>query len=78
MTLTLELDLGMVKMYHHPKKEDSMSTVSKVIARTDRQTDTDRHYENTSTAHTGGKRVCLLLGRCAFISFIDANTVEPA
>ena len=63
MTLILNLDLDIVKMYHHTKNEVSMSTTSKVIARTDRQTDTDTHtlthththYENiTSTAYAGG------------------------
>ena len=44
MTLILQLDLDIVKMYHHTKNEVSMSTGSKVIARTDTQTDgqTDR------------------------------------
>ena len=43
MTLVLKLDLDMVKMYHHTKNEVSMSRHSKVIARTDRQTDTHTH-----------------------------------
>ena len=52
MTLILKFDLDIVKMYHHIKKEFSMSTVSKVVARLDRQTHTqthrhaDRHKEN--------------------------------
>ena len=55
MTLILKLDLDIVKMYHHTKNEVSMSTGSKVIARTDKQTrQTDRHDENiTSTAYAG-------------------------
>ena len=54
MTLVLKLDLYMVKMQHHTKNEVSMSTHSKVIAQTDRQT--HRHDENiTSTAYVGGK-----------------------
>ena len=32
MTLILNLDLDIVKMYHHTKNEVSMSTASKVIA----------------------------------------------
>ena len=40
MTLILKLDLDMVKMYLHTKNEVSMSRGSKVIAWTDRQTDT--------------------------------------
>ena len=39
MTLVLKLDLDMVKMYHHTKNEVYMSRLSKVIARTDTQTD---------------------------------------
>ena len=47
LTLILILDLDMVKMYHHTKNEVSMSTASKVIARTDTQTDrhTDTHTQ---------------------------------
>ena len=40
MTLILKHDLDIVKMYHHTKNEVSMSTGSKVIARTDRHTHT--------------------------------------
>ena len=39
MTLVLELDLDIVKMSHHTKNEVSMSRHSKVIACTDRHTD---------------------------------------
>ena len=44
MTLILQHDLDIIKMYHHTKNEVSMSTPSKVIARTDTHTDgqTDR------------------------------------
>ena len=44
MTLILKLDLDIVKMYHHTKNEVSMSTASKVIART--ETHTRTHDEN--------------------------------
>ena len=65
MTLILKLDLDMVKMYYHTKNEVSMSTHSKVIAKTDThthtQTDrwTDRHTHRhdesiTSTTYVGG------------------------
>ena len=47
MTLILKLDLDMVKMYHHTKNEVSMSTPSKVIAQTDRQTHTHTHTTKT-------------------------------
>ena len=50
MTLVLKLDLDMVKMYHHTKNEISMSRHSKVIARTD--TETDKQYENITLPHT--------------------------
>ena len=43
MTLILKRDLDIVKMYHHTKNEVCMSTASKVIARTDRQTDRHTH-----------------------------------
>ena len=42
MALILKLDLDIVKMYHHTKNEVSMSTGSKVIAQTDRHTDTTK------------------------------------
>ena len=40
MTLVLKLDLDMVKILYHTKTEVSMSKHSKVIAQTDRHTDT--------------------------------------
>ena len=51
MTLILKLDLDMVKMYHHIKNEVSMLNASKVIARTDTQTDThtQRQIDTTKT-----------------------------
>ena len=52
MTLVLKLDLDIVKMYHHTKNEVSMSTHSKVITWTDRQTDTDTHDETILLPHT--------------------------
>ena len=62
MTLIFQLDLDIVKMYYHTKNEVSMSTGSKVIARThthtQRLTHTHTHYENiTSTAYAGGKNI---------------------
>ena len=48
MTLILKLDLDMVKMYLHTKNEVPMSSGSKVIAWTDRNTDnrhTDTHRQ---------------------------------
>ena len=38
MALVLKIDLDRVKMYHHTKKEVSMSRHSKIIAGMDRQT----------------------------------------
>ena len=49
MTLKLKHDLDIVKMYHHTKNEVSMLTSSKVIAQTDRQTDTHTHTHMTKT-----------------------------
>ena len=62
MTLILKFDLDMVNMYHHTKKQVSMSIHSKVIAQTNRhtqgQTHTHRHDENiTSIAYMGGKEL---------------------
>ena len=45
MILILKLDLDMVKMYHHTKYQVSMSTHSKVIAQTDKQTDIRTHTD---------------------------------
>ena len=45
MTLILKLDLDMVKMYLHAKNEVSMSSGSKVIAWTDRNTDRQTHRQ---------------------------------
>ena len=54
MTLILNLDLDMVKMWQHTKNEVSMLTGSKVITQTDTHTHTHTHYENvTSTACAG-------------------------
>ena len=39
-------------MYHHTKNEVSMSRHSKVIARTDRQTDRHTEYENITFPQT--------------------------
>ena len=49
LTLILKLDLDIVQMYHHTNNEASVSTASKVIARTDKHT--DRHT-NTRTHNT--------------------------
>ena len=43
--MVLKLDIDMVKMYQHTKKEASRSRHSKVIARTDRHTDTQTHTQ---------------------------------
>ena len=42
MTLTLKLNLDIVKMYHYTKNKVSMSNASKVKAQTDRHTDTTK------------------------------------
>ena len=72
MTLILQHELDIIKMYHHTKNEVSMSTPSKVIAQTDTHTDgqtdrqmdrhTHRQYENiTSTAYAGGNNnICFV------------------
>ena len=51
MTLTIETDLDMVKMYDHTKNEVSVATASKVIAQTGMRRDrqTDRHTLTTKT-----------------------------
>ena len=49
MTLILKLDLDMVKMYLHTKNKVSMSSVSKVIAWTDRHTDRQTHRQTDMT-----------------------------
>ena len=51
MTSTLELDLPMVKMYHHTKNEVSMSTASKVIAQTATHTHTHTHMLAHARTH---------------------------
>ena len=43
MTIILNLDLDIVKMYHHTKNEVSMSRHSKVIDQMDRHTDRQTH-----------------------------------
>ena len=43
MTLILKIDLYVVKMYHQVKNEVSMSTDSKGVAQTERQTHTHTH-----------------------------------
>ena len=61
MTLILKLDLDMVKMYFHTKNEVSMSSHSKVIARTDRQTHTDRQtdtHTHTDSMKTLPSHIC--------------------
>ena len=52
MTLILELVLDIAKMYHHTKNEISMSTGSKVIARTDNHTDRQTDKQTDTRAHT--------------------------
>ena len=51
ITLILKLDLDMVKMYLHAKNEVSMSRGSKVIAWTDRNTDTDTQTDRHNWKH---------------------------
>ena len=54
MTLIINLDLDMVRMYLHTKNEVSMLSSSKVIVCTDRQTDTqtDRHTHTQTDRQT--------------------------
>ena len=53
MIFALDLDLDMVKIYHHTKNEVSVSTASKVTAQTDgRQTNPHTRYENITSTHT--------------------------
>ena len=68
MTLTLKLDLDMVKMYHHTKNEVSMSRHSKVIAWTDRQT--DRHTHTHTHTHTQYENITFPHTRAVKINFI--------
>ena len=49
MTLILKLDLDMIKMYLHTNNKASMSSSSKVIAWTDRNT--DRHTDTQTHRH---------------------------
>ena len=66
MTLTLKLNLDMVKMYHHTKNEVSMSRHSKVIAHTHTHTHTHTHYDNITFPHTR-----------AVIIFQDCSVAAP-
>ena len=50
MTLILKLDLDMIRMYHNTKNEVSMSSHSKVIARTGRHT--HAHTDSMKTLPT--------------------------
>ena len=60
-------------MYHHTKNEVSMSTASKVIARTDTQT--HRHDENiTSTAYAGNNEDKIMVFRPDFFDLLDYVT----
>ena len=52
ITLILKLDLDMIKIYLHAKNEVSMSRGSKVIARTDRNTGTQRDRHTDTGRHT--------------------------
>ena len=58
VTQILKLDLDMVKMYFHTKNKVSMSRHSNVITQPDRQaekqTHTDRQYENMTSTYPGG------------------------
>ena len=67
MTLVLQHDLDMVKMYCHTKNEVSTSTASKVIAQTDRHTHsrwTEREREAHTHTHTMKTREVIMLCKC--------------
>ena len=51
MTVTFKLDLGMVKMYHHTKREVSMSKLSP-NRHTDRNTGTQTETDRQTDTHT--------------------------
>ena len=55
MNLVLKLDLDMVKMYHHAKNEVTTSRHSEVIARTDRNTDTQTDNMKTLPSRIRGR-----------------------
>ena len=50
MTLILKLDLNDINIEHYTKNDVSLSTHSKVISQTGRQT--YRHYESITHTHT--------------------------
>ena len=52
MTLILKLDLDMINVYLHTKNEVSLSSGSKVIALTDRNTQTDRQTDTQTDRQT--------------------------
>ena len=70
MTLILKLDLDMVKMYHHTTNKVSMSTASKVIARTDTDRHTDTHTHTHTHTHTP-KKIPLPHPREVIIAKVD-------
>ena len=76
MTLILKLDLDMIKMYLHTKNEVSMSSGSKVIAWTDRNTDrqthrqTHRHTDMTENITYPHTRV-VMTHACQNITFLQ-------
>ena len=56
MTLILKLDLDMIKMYLHTKNEVSMSSSSKVIAWTGRNTDRQTDTETDTQTHRDDRK----------------------
>ena len=76
MPLVLQLDLVMVKMYHHAKNEVFMSRHSKVIAQMDRHIHkhTDIHSMKTlSSAYGGGNNKIIVW----WIDYFILNHYSP-
>ena len=57
MTFISEFDLDMVLIYHCAKKKVSIPSASKVTARTDTQTHTNRHDKNIISPHTQAVKI---------------------
>ena len=74
MTFILTFDLDMFKMYLHAKIEVSMSSGSKVIAWTDRNTDTQTDMtENITYPHTRVVKMDTRLQRVSLYLFINCK-----
>ena len=76
MTLILKVDLDMAKMYLHTKNEVSMWSSSKVIAWTDRQTQTDTHrhdWKHNLPAFAGGNdnKIIIVFGQISGIYLVS-------